>query len=78
VSPLALVQPISAQLDQALTSTLAKMPSGKPRYVSGAVTTRGIELAAGWKPTANLNLSAYAAKEYGSAWLAGARSVWSW
>lgn len=75
--PLVFPKPVSPILDQALTATLAKIPAGKPRLLSGAVTTKGVEGAFGWRLGANASVSAYAAKEYGSGWLAGARASWA-
>jgi hypothetical protein len=71
-------QPFSVALDKALADTLAKIPPGKPRQITGGITLRGVEGSFGWRLGARGSVSAYAAREWAGPVTAGARGTWSW
>ncbi len=70
--------PISDALEQRLTETLSKIPTGKRGQVAGAVTTAGIEASVGITVRPNVTVSGWAGREWGGrGWSAGARGSWS-
>lgn len=75
--PAAVPAVFSAGVDKALKDTLAAVPLDKTRRVTGGITTRGVEGTFGWRVGQRGDVAAYAAKEWGSGWTAGARGSWS-
>jgi hypothetical protein len=70
-------QPISTALKRHFDEELSLIPSGKSVRVSGAVTTVGAQVGVGFK-RGPWTAAAYAGREWGSGWLAGASASASW